>query len=108
MIKDIRKSRFIKGTAFFLAVLLFFISFLFKTQIVNGEEYAFVSDRTSVSQRKVTAARGIILDRNGDVLVSNRQGNSIIFEYEKFPSYKDQEARNKIIAALIELFDKEG
>lgn len=108
MINNIRKSRFKKGAAFFFALLVFFISFLFKYQIVDAEKYAHISDRTSVSQRKVVATRGIILDRNGEALVSNRQGNSIIFDYDRFPSYKNQDERNAVISALIELFESVG
>ncbi|HOD02776.1 MAG TPA: hypothetical protein PKN28_05570, partial [Clostridiales bacterium] len=108
MMNNIRKSRLIKGSVFFCAVFVFFISFLVKYQIADGEKYSYITDRTSVSKRKVTAARGIILDRNARALVSNRQGNTIIFLYDKFPSYKKQQERNDVISELIELFEKAG
>ncbi len=108
MTNDIRKSRLFTGLAFFCAMLFFFSAFLFKLQVVDGESYRAQGDRASVTQRKVTAARGIILDRNGEVLVTNRQGNSLVFKYAAFPSYKNQTARNELVAALIELFQKAG
>lgn len=108
MINNVRKSRLLKGSALFCAALVFFVAILFKYQITDAEKYAHIVDRTSVSQRKVTAARGVILDRNGEALVSNRQGNSIIFDYDKFPSYKKQDERNTVVAALIKLFENAG
>ncbi|MBO4383408.1 MAG: hypothetical protein J5847_04865, partial [Clostridia bacterium] len=54
----------------------------------------------------VDAARGEILDRNGAPLVTNRQGNSITFNYTAFP--KDQEKRNEVIVSLVQLCDANG
>ena len=51
------------------------------------------------------AARGEILDRNGNPLVTNRQGNSIVFESAYFPPISTVELRVEIIDALIKLFE---
>ncbi len=89
--------------AFFLA----FAGILYNAQIVKGEEYALAGS-TSVSTSTVKATRGEILDRNGVVLVGNRQGNTLIFNATDFPSLKEQEQRNEIILSLINLFEKNG
>ena len=85
-------------------VLLVFTGTLFKIQIIEEDKYS----KNTVSSYTVTVngTRGEILDRNGVPLVTNRQGNSIVFNAAYFPS--DQEERNKIIISLIRLFEENG
>ena len=52
------------------------------------------------------ASRGEILDCNGNPLVTNRQGNSVVFKYAEFPEAEHQEDRNTLIFSLIKLFEK--
>lgn len=94
-------------TMVFLIVAIFigFGALLFNMQIVNGEQYA-LEGAASVSVSNVNATRGEILDRNGKVLVGNRQGNAIIFDATQFPPYSEQEKRNEIILSLINLFNE--
>lgn len=76
-------------------------------QIVHADDYKNAGK--SVSSRSVTvkSTRGEILDRNGYPLVTNRQGSAVIFDASnKFPTYEEQEQRNKIILKLIKLFEK--
>ncbi len=66
-------------------------------------------DMNSIAQtyeNVVEAARGEIIDRNGVVLVSNRQGNSIVFNAALFPT--KQADRNRIISSLIELCESKN
>lgn len=88
----------------FAAIFIFFGVNLFKIQILDTNQ----ESQTSVSTYNVTveAVRGEILDRNGYPLVTNKQVNKIVFNYERFP--KDYGERNEIIKALIALFDKNG
>lgn len=84
-----------------LVFLLFFCT-LFRIQIIDAPLYASagsVSSRTSV----IPATRGEILDRNGNPLVTNRQGNAIVFESTGFP--KTDSERNALIYSLIRLFE---
>ena len=87
------------------AIFLVFFCTLVKIQIVDAEQYSAagsISSRTSV----IKAARGELLDRNGNPLVTNRQGNSIVFESTNFP--KDDGERNALIYSLIRLFEVNG
>lgn len=59
------------GAAMFLCALVFVIT-LFDAQIVNGDDYLDKSIRTNAKTETVKASRGILTDRNGKVLVSNR------------------------------------
>lgn len=88
----------------FAAIFIFFGVNLFRIQILDTNQ----ESQTSVSTYDVTveAVRGEILDRNGFPLVTNKQVNKIVFNYERFP--KDYGERNKIIKSLITLFDRNG
>lgn len=103
--REEKKGRFIAMIVIFVCIFLAFSLILVKNQIVLGEEYVKSSSASS-SSTMVKATRGQILDRNGNVLVGNRQGNEIIFDASAFPSYEKQEERNKIILSLINLFEE--
>lgn len=78
-------------------------------QIVHADDY--VNAGKNVSSRSVTvkSTRGEILDRNGYPFVTNRQGNAVIFDASNnFPTYEEQEKRNKIILRLINFFESAG
>lgn len=98
------KKRNIVVIGLFFVIFFFFSVNLFRVQIINAQQ----ESNTSVSRVTVTvdAIRGDILDRNGFPLVTNKQVNKIVFNYENFP--KDYESRNEIISGLITLFDKNG
>lgn len=105
--REEKKGRFIALVAIFVCLFLVFAARLFQIQVINGEKYASTVT-ASTSSVLVKATRGQILDRNGAVLVGNRQGNDIIFNAAKFPSFKNIEKRNEIILSLINLFEKNG
>ena len=86
---------------FALVFFVFIIRFGY-FQIVRADDYENAGK--SVSSRSVTvkSTRGEILDRNGYPLVTNRQGNAVIFDASnKFPSYEQQKERNKRVCAFI-------
>ncbi|MBQ5591658.1 MAG: hypothetical protein IIU80_01785 [Clostridia bacterium] len=105
--REEKKGRFIALISIFVCLFLLFCARLINIQVINGDKYAATST-ASTSQTTVKAMRGQILDRNGNVLVGNRQGNDIIFNAGKFPSLSNQEERNEIILSLVNLFDKTG
>ncbi len=103
---EIRKRRRVTGTIIIAVGFLFLVFALIKTQIIDADEYKAAAKSLSVSSSMVKASRGEILDCNGVALVTNRQGNSIVFKYADFPESKDQPARNELIYSLIKLFEK--
>lgn len=107
-----QKSKYsTRGLAAIIALslaLTFFTGVLFKIQVIDAEKYAAAGASIKVKTVKVEGARGDILDRNGNPLITNRQGNSIIFDYSFFPSAKEQGKRNTIIGALIDMFERRG
>ena len=65
-----------------ITVLLIVISVvtLYKLQIVEGKAYYEESRNNIVTTKRVTAARGSIMDRYGRVLVQNRVCNNLIID----------------------------
>ncbi len=110
MNQDKRTSRVVISICLLGVFLLLFAGRLVQLQLVNGAQYAEQSQSISSASTRVEAARGEILDRNGNPLVTNRQGNSIVFTAEQFPAdNKDEiEQRNEIVISLIELLESKG
>lgn len=98
------RRRNIMIVAVVICVFVGFAANLFRIQIVNAED----SGEKVVTAATVTveAARGEIYDRNGKVLVTNKQSNSVVFESGYFPSQNEMEKRIEIIDSLIKLFEK--
>ena len=53
---------------------------LFNMQIINGEEYIKQSNNRISATVTQKAPRGEIMDRNGKVIVSNREGYSVMLQ----------------------------
>ena len=88
----------------FAACLAVFVVAMFSGQIVHGEEYLAQSVRTNTRSEPVEASRGIITDRNGKVLVSNRPIYTLEFDASLVP----EEELNDAIARLFALLDAQG
>ena len=100
------RRRLIVVLSFLAAVLVFFGVMLFNYQIVNGDEYRALSVAGAAKREVVETSRGIITDRNGKVLVSNRLAYTLKFSDSDFA--KDQAACNDAVWRLIELCRAEG
>lgn len=85
-------------------LFLVFLVHLFNIQVLGTDKSG--DSAVSVVTVPVDAIRGEIYDRDGYPLVTNKQVNKLIFNYLNFP--KDYTERNKIIIALIRMFDKNG
>ena len=85
---------------FLAVVLLFYLGILYDTQIVHGNEFRAKSLSSNATTESVEASRGIITDRNGKVLVSNRLTYTLIFSDDEF---KNQRETNEAILRLVEL-----
>lgn len=98
------RSREKAVTIIIVAVFSLFLLNLFNVQVFERKEQ---KDAAVVSVNvEVPALRGEIYDCNGYPLVTNKQINTIVFNYLTFPSGSDPKGRNKVINALIKLFDK--
>ena len=86
---------------FFGAFLLLFFAVLYDAQVVHGSENRAKSITSNTASEPVTASRGIITDRNGKGLVSNRLAYTLVFDKSAFG--KDDGALNDAIWRLIQL-----
>ena len=100
------RRRLIVVLSFLVAALVCFGVVLFNYQIVNGDEYRALSVAGTAKREVVETSRGIITDRNGKVLVSNRLAYTLKFSDSDFG--KDQAACNDAVWRLIELCQAEG
>lgn len=99
------KRRVIALLAFFGAFLLLFAAVLYDAQILHGGENRAKSISSNAASETVTASRGIITDRNGKVLVSNRLAYTLVFDRSGFD---DDAALNAAILRLVQLCEKTG
>src|SRR3989338_550322 len=72
------EPRFRKGFVILFLLLGLFASRLYYLQIVKGSYYRFFSEENSIWSQKIEAIRGKILDRNGEILASNRPSFNLI------------------------------
>lgn len=100
-----KSSRSTISLVLIIAIVLGFAIDLYKIQIRDNEYYTKQNNTVDTYTIPIEAARGEIVDRNGNALVTNRQGNSIILNAVYFPSAKDNKQRNEIIYNLIKLFE---
>ncbi len=103
---ELRKKRRISGTVLIGLVFIILIFVVGKTQLIDGDKYKAEVRSLSESMSTVKAARGEILDSNGNPLVVNRQGNSLVFKFSEFPSAKEQSQRNELIYSLIQMLEQ--
>jgi penicillin-binding protein 2 len=83
-----------------LAVVLL-IGRLWQLQMVAGEKYRLLSDRNRLREVDVAAPRGVIYDRNGEILARNRPSFSVIVIPGDLP--QDQESDPEGAAAAVVL-----
>lgn len=86
-------------------VLLIFFVALYNAQVVHGGEYRAKSIASNATWQTVEASRGILTDRNGKVLVSNRLTYTLTLDKTDFA---DSGELNDAIARLVSLCQKTG
>ena len=89
----------------FAAFLLLFGAVLYDAQILHGSENRARSISSNATSEVVPASRGIITDRNGKVLVSNRLAYTLVFDRSGFT---DDASLNDAILRLIRLCQETG
>ena len=102
MMKNPHPSRsrlYVLAAALGLMMLLFLIA-LYDAQILHGSENRAKSIASNATWQQVEASRGILTDRNGKVLVSNRLAYTLTFDQTAFA---DDDALNDAIWQLIQL-----
>ena len=94
------KRRVLILLGIFGVCLLLFLAVLYDAQVLHGSENRAKSISSNAASETVSASRGIITDRNGKVLVSNRLAYTLVFDRSGFA---DEEALNSAILRLVRL-----
>lgn len=103
--KELQNTRLYLLTTFLMLVLLTYAFVLYDVQVIHHDEYAAQAIRSIVRTEKVEASRGIITDRNGKPLVSNRSTYDLTFDADLLPPGSDS---NEAILRLVQLCQQEG
>lgn len=77
---------------------------LVEYQVVNGEKYLEAASSKTVSEVSVNAARGRIVDRYGNELVTNKAGFNLVFDR----AFLKEETENETILALTKILKEAG
>lgn len=96
----IKPGRLVAMAVILLVLLTVYLVFLYKLQIIKGEEYYNRSNEITTTTRTVTAARGNILDRYGRVLVSNKECYNLQIDTDKLFANEDP---NAVILELVKM-----
>ncbi|MCD8004763.1 MAG: penicillin-binding protein [Oscillospiraceae bacterium] len=90
---------------FLSALLALFIGVLYNLQVINGEEYLESSSNKIVQTETVSAARGEILDSQGNVLITNQVSYQIELDLNLMG---EGEERAAALLTLLELCGEYG
>lgn len=109
-LSKIFKTRMLVVWVVFVLLFTLIINRLFMLQIVNGQDYRDNHELTIRKERTVPSIRGIIYDRNGEVLAYNELAYSVVIEDNG--DYEDTETKNaelnEIIYKLIGFIEEKG
>lgn len=89
---------------FLIIILLVVVWRLFDMQVINSETYVEQSKKRISATMTQKAPRGEIMDRNGEVLVSNREGYSVMLQ--KVLCTTDE--LNEKMLKIVNVFEKYG
>lgn len=105
------QSRY-KSTRSVIALLLVavmiigFSATLYKIQVQDHEYYAAQNNTVKTYKVAIEAARGEIVDRNGNALVTNRETNSIILDAAYFPAATEMTSATPFCKISLRYFRK--
>ncbi len=101
--KDIIKSNLSMLWFFLNLVLLIIAGRIFYLQVLKGNYYKEVAENNRIRNVEIKAPRGLIVDRDGEILASNIPSFDIVFISNEIPdNYQD---RKKIYASLAKECD---
>ena len=103
--KEMQNTRLYLLAAFLVLALVAYLFVLYDVQVIHHDDYAAQAIRSIVRTEKVEASRGIITDRNGKPLVSNRSTYDLTFDAALLPPGSDS---NEAILRLVQLCQQEG
>ena len=96
--KDVIKTNLSVFWFFVNLILLIIVGRIFYLQVLKGNYYKNVAENNRIRNIEIKAPRGLIIDRDGEVLASNIPSFDIVFVSNEIPdNYQD---RKKIYSSL--------
>jgi len=102
--KEKLKDRYVIFAIFFITFGIIIIMSLVNLQIIHGKAYDEESQRRLLTEKKVAAPRGNIVDRNGIPIAVNRESNTVNIQYVSMSTAQ----RNEMFLKLVNIFEKNG
>ena len=103
--KEMQNTRLYLLAALLALALAAYLVVLYDVQVIHHDDYAAQAVRSIVRSEKVEASRGILTDRNGKPLVSNRSTYDLTFDAGLLRPGEDS---NEAILRLVQLCQQEG
>ena len=104
-------GRYLFCILFLTVIFGLYLYRLYDWQIVNGDTWLTTADNSTQSTVAITAARGEILDVNGEPLAVNRTGYAIVLDwaYMRLDTMDETvKQENETIHQIITLLDEKG
>ena len=96
------RGRLLILQALIAVVVAVLIGRLWQLQMIAGERYRLLSDRNRLREVDVAAPRGVIYDRDGQILARNRPSFSVALVPGDLPQDKDGDAEGAAAAAVVD------
>ena len=81
---------------FFMLVAIFFLVKLYALQVTEGSYYTEISQNNSIDRKVIIAERGVIYDRNGEMLAWNAEDKGDRFDFP-MRAYSDRDGLGQLI-----------
>ena len=95
------------GLAVLVAVFFVVLAFrLWYLQVLTGEEYSNFAEATHTRSVKIPAQRGVVYDRNGEVLANNTPGLNVTIVPDALPREKLEELADVLEADKGEVLSR--
>ena len=102
---DIQHNRLKWLVGLFSVVLLIYVGILYNLQVINHDYYAAQAVYSIAREEYVEASRGLITDRNGKTMVSNRSAYALTFDASLLSPNEDE---NSAILRLVQLCEEQN
>jgi penicillin-binding protein 2 len=96
------RSRLLILQVSIVVIVAVLIGRLWQLQMIAGESYRLLADRNRLRQVDVAAPRGVIYDRNGEILARNRPSFSVVIIPGDLPVDKEGDPEGTAAAALLD------
>ena len=92
----------------FILIALWFLSKMFTLQITQGSEFRSISENNSIDETIIIAERGVVYDRNGELLAWNEPDKEGVYSFP-VRAYTDRNGLGQLIGYVsYPLKDKKG